>query len=895
MRDVLQFALLGLGAGAIYALLGQGLVLIYRGSGILNLAHGSFAMAGAYLYQELHVAHGWSRPAGMVGAVVVMALVGVITDQVLLRRLRKASALARLISTLGLLLIIQSIGVLRYGATPTLVEPIFTPKQVHILGATVSSDRLWLVAVVAVLTAVLWVVGRYSRLGWVMSAVSENPRAAAALGWSPERVSSGTWALGAGLAALAGILIAPITQLSVSQLTLIVIPALAAALAGGFTSFPLTLLGGLTIGIGESEVQRYLDLTGGPSAVALIMIAVVLLLRGSWLPLRGYVTDRLPHVGAGEVRPLPALAAIAVMLALIAVVLDDGWLNAVIILFSTGTILLSLVVLTGYSGQLSLGQFALAGFGALVAARLVQAHDVPFPLALIGGAVGALLFGLLFALPALRTRGVELAVITLSLGAACEAMLFNNADATSSAAGTPVGSPKLLGLDIGALDHPARYATFVFAVFVLCGLAVANLRRGRSGRRLLAVRTNERAASALGISVFAAKLHAFAVAGAIAGLGGILLGFRAPNVVYSDFSPLASIQAVANAVIGGIGFVLGAVFGATLSQDSIGQEVLGDALAEYLPLVGGVMLLALLMQAPDGFAHAARRATGLLFRTPARAEAPDEEQGTAVAVQRATPQTLTVEGLTVRFGGVVAVDGLSLTVGPGEVVGLIGPNGAGKTSVVDAVSGFSRGQGRIAVDEQDVSGWGPHARARLGLSRSFQSLELFEDMTVRENLLAAGDRRDGGAMVGDLVRPGAGRLTPVAQAAVEEFRLGDLLDERPTALSYGHRRLVAIARAVATSPSILLLDEPAAGLDDNESRELSQLVRRLADEWGIAVLVIEHNMEFVMAICDRVVVMEFGRLIAQGTASEVRDDPRAIAAYLGEDVEDPAGAEQVTA
>jgi len=888
MTEVFQFALLGLGAGAIYALIGQGLVLIFRGSGILNLAHGAFAMAGAYVFYELHVSQELATAPAMAASVLVLALIGALVDQILLRRLRGASALARLIGTLGIFIVVQSVATIRYGAEPKLIEPVLQQTPVDILGATVSSDRLWLLAIAAGLSAALWVMWRYSRIGWAMSAVSENQRAAAALGWSPERISALTWALGAGLAGLAGILIAPITSLSVGSLSLLVIPGLAAALIGGFVSFPLTLAGGVVLGIAQSEVQRYVTLTGAATSVPFLVIVVMLALRGSALPQRGYITDRLPEVGLGRLRPAQAGVALAVAALLVGFVLSDAYLSAVIVGLSVGIVLLSLVALTGFSGQLSLAQFALAGIGALAAARLVESQDFPFPLALVGGVVATTLFGLLLALPALRTRGVELAAVTLGLGAAAEAMLFNNSDVTSSAAGTPIGNPSLFGLDVSAFDHPVRYALLALVTFTLCAVVVSNLRRGRSGRRLLAVRTNERAAAAMGINVFSAKLHAFAVAGALAGIGGVILAFRASTVIYDQFGPLDSITAVSQAMIGGIGYVTGPLLGAILAPGSLGQQLSGsdaEQAAKYLPLISGMLLLALLVAAPNGLAHAARRVGALVRR---RTRGRDARPSTTLplteeARTRVPPRHLKVHDLAVHYGGVRAVDGVGFTLEPGRIVGLIGPNGAGKTSVVDAISGFTPSSGVVTIDDQDISSWPAHRRARGGMVRSFQALELFEDMTVLENLQTAGDARDNLAMVTDLVAPGRPVLHPVAVAAVDEFELRRVLDRRPSELPYGQRRLVAIARAIAMEPSILLLDEPAAGLDEGESRELAALVRKLADDWGIAVLLIEHDMEFVMGICDRVLVIDFGRPIAAGTPAEVRADPNAIAAYLGEE------------
>ena len=242
-----------------------------------------------------------------------------------------------------------------------------------------------------------------------------------------------------------------------------------------------------------------------------------------------------------------------------------------------------------------------------------------------------------------------------------------------------------------------------------------------------------------------------------------------------------------------------------------------------------------------------------------------------------------ITGLSVSYGGVTALEDVSLRVEPGEVVGLIGPNGAGKTTLIDAVTGFTRPRaGRVLLGGQDVTGRHPTRLARDGLGRSFQSLELFEDMTVLDNLYAACERPGPWARLTDLVRPGSRPLPAQVCVAVREFRLQDSLDRPVGDLSYGERRLLAIARAVATSPSVLLLDEPAAGLSDDETLELAHLVRRLAEDWGMGVLLVEHDVDMVMSVCDQVVVLDFGRRICAGTPDEVRRDPAVRAAYLGD-------------
>jgi sulfate-transporting ATPase len=269
---------------------------------------------------------------------------------------------------------------------------------------------------------------------------------------------------------------------------------------------------------------------------------------------------------------------------------------------------------------------------------------------------------------------------------------------------------------------------------------------------------------------------------------------------------------------------------------------------------------------------------------------------TEATVVRVTSRRLTVQDVHVRFGGVRALNGVSLEVGAGDVVGLMGPNGAGKTTLIDAVTGFIRlERGTILLDGERIDGYTPQRRARQGLGRTFQSLELFEEFTVLENLRTASDRRDSLAYFADLVHPKAEPLPTTAIAAVQMFSLEEDLDRRPSELPYGRRRQVAIARAVAANPSILLLDEPAAGLNESETRALGALIRELADQWGMGILLVEHDVPMLTTVCDNLVVIDFGNEIGRGTPAEIRSDPRVVAAYLGEalDATEEVGAQHV--
>jgi sulfate-transporting ATPase len=541
--------------------------------------------------------------------------------------------------------------------------------------------------------------------------------------------------------------------------------------------------------------------------------------------------------------------------------------------------------------------------GALIAGRFVKADVVPVELAILLGILLTIPVGLIFAVPALRTRGVNLAVVTLGLGFLVSEVVFANPNYLGEPldGGTRIGNVELFGMEVDAFNHPHAWAAVSLGFFVVLALVVANLRRSRTGRRLIAVRTNERAAASLGISVFGVKLYAFAISAGLAAAAGILVGFRGQIVTYTEFNVFASINSLGHAVIGGLGFVLGAVFGAPNAIGGLGTRIVEDWInlgAQWDLILGSLIVFLILIFHQNGIAdvvtHNRRFWEKLHLVAPTKARDPLP----AAEVEPVEAATLSIQDLTVRFGSVVAVNGVSLEVRPGEVVGLIGPNGAGKTTLIDAVTGFVRvSEGAISLDGRRIDGMNATQRARLGLRRSFQSLELFEDVSVEENIRAGSDLRASKlSWVSDLFWPGKHDLPPTAVAAVQEFELEPLLDKTPEELPYGRRRLVGIARTVASGPSVVMLDEPAAGLDEKESAELARLIRRLADERNMAVLLVEHDVGLVMSTCDRVVVVDFGQVIASGAPSEIRDDQRVRDAYLGHadaDDEVPAPAAEV--
>ena len=567
-------------------------------------------------------------------------------------------------------------------------------------------------------------------------------------------------------------------------------------------------------------------------------------------------------------------------------------------------IILSVVVVTGYAGQLSLAQFALAGFGAWSASRLTATTGAPFALSLLVGVLVGLPVGVLVGLPSLRTRGENLAIATMGMSVAASALIFNSGPLTGGALGTTVGNPQFLGIDLSTVLSPARYGVFVLICFIVCALVVVNVRRSPSGRKMLSIRGNEVAAASLGVNVVGTKLHAFVISSLIAALGGVLLAFESPVVSFSGYNALSSVSVLSYAVIGGVGYnASGPIFGATLSPGSVGSNVLelfSTTWQTYLGLVSGLLLIAMLIFNAGGVAvvniaqfHKVERALQRIPGVPALRRAYGGVRArlrrrSAVILPAASesrsvvPKILVIRELSVRYGGVQALRNVSLEAPPGKVVGLIGPNGAGKTTLVEAITGFVPYTGAVTFDERPLTGLSPRQIASLGMARSFQSLELFDDLTVGENLLVASETGHWWWSIRDPLYAPPARYSAGAAAAIDYFALEPDLDRLPRELSYGRRRLVAIARALAREPSALLLDEPAAGLSEQEREELSNMIVELAHTRGVGILLVEHDVELVMRTCDRVVALDFGEVISSGTPDQVRNDPAVIRAYLGE-------------
>ncbi|WP_037144259.1 branched-chain amino acid ABC transporter permease/ATP-binding protein [Rhodococcoides fascians] len=895
MTDFVSFLFIGLGAGGIYALTALGITVVYRGSGIVNFAHGALVLIAAAVYYELAESHG-AVIAVLLG--VLAAVVGALLIQLcVLYPMRKASPLARVIATLGIMSAVEAAALLRYGRTGHFVDGFLPVDAIKLTDdVVIGADRLAILVIVVVLAIPLALLYSRTRFGAATTAVAENERAVAAMGWSPAVLSLVNWAIGGALAGVAGVLLVSITGLDPHAPSSLIVPALAVCLIGGFASLPLTVAGGLALGVMEAEVTNYVSATGWNVAVPFLVIILLQVFRGRALPLRSHTSDRLPRLGKAQIS-WRAIAIFSVVCVVFLFLAERNWQVAFASSAAFALICLSVVLLVGMAGQLSLAQFAFAGLGAWTASRLADAANWPFPAALAAGVAAATVAGVVVGLPAVRVRGVNLAVVTLGFSSVFAAVVLSNSSFTGGPiTGTIIPEPKLFGVDVSAWNEPRRYGLVVLFALIVGLILVANIRRGRIGRRLIAVRGNERAAASLGISSVAVKVYAFTVSAALASLGGILLAFVYPNIVFDQFDTAGSINVVLSSVIGGVGFLTGGLQGGLAVPGGLIVELI-DTWADIGDMFTFIMALVLIVTVilnPHGISAAVSDQYQWLKSRIGRGSSSLEQgvdskrldvaagEDAVVAVHRVEPQSLVLNDVTVRFGTVTALDSVSLTVNPGEVVGLIGPNGAGKTTLIDAATGFvSVAGGSVTFAGNDVTRMKASHRARTGMTRSFQSLELIEDLTVAENLQLGADPHDRLSYLRDMVWPKRMPHSSAAAAAIEEFGLDPYLRQHPSELPYGVRRLVAIARAVTASPSVLLLDEPAAGLGADDTRELAHLIRRLAEQWGLGILLIEHDVELVMGVSDRIVAISFGKHLATGTPDEVRNTPSVIAAYLG--------------
>ena len=938
-----QSVALGIVTGLTYAAFAAGFVLIYRSTGVLNFAHGEVGAFGVALFVLLLAQYSVNWWLSFLLALAACAAIGMAIELIVIRRLFNSPRLVVLIATIGVgQIVLFAKFRLPSVAAPGPISPPFKATWTPTDHIRLQARELVVLVVVPLLIAVLaWFIAR-TRFGLAVRASASNADTARVYGTSPRRTSTIVWSISGAFAAATAIFLAPLQGINSAQAGTaaiaepLLLRVLVVSLLARMRSLPGTLIGGVAVGVAEQVIRTNVD-SANRSVVDVylflaVLVVVLLVVRStgeqeSWslAPRIKAVPSRLESVW--WVRRLNAIGFVALFgfFVLLGLTLSSAsslftWTS--IMLFAM--VVLSMTVLTGWAGQLSLGQYAFVGLGGLTVLGLTQGNDIPIPFDLFNlairlpwawamvvatavGVVTAMVVGL----PALRVRGLFLAVTTLAFAVASATWLFNQSFFTGGTSYPRPAEKPVLDLGPIYIDFGASRKNYYFLCLVslaVVAAVVARLRRTGIGRSWIAVRDNEEMAAASTVSPTRMKLVAFGVAGGIAAYSGGLLVTLVPSLQpVSLFRAGESIVVVATAIIGGLGSVAGPILGALWVRgipQAIPEEL--DDLVRLL--TSSIGLLVLLMYFPGGLLQiiysirdklldrADRKMAAREGAAPsgyaADEPAPERRRPRPLVTAPDTPAAdtsapaLRTQDVSVHFGGNTAVDQVSVHVGHGELVGLIGTNGAGKSTLLNAISGFVPAQGRVFVLGADVTGRRAPARHARGLGRGFQGARVYPGLTVRESLMVALEARSQSRLVPSMTalppsprQERAKRLE--ADELIDYMGLKRYADHFVATLSTGTRRIVELSSLLAVNARVLLLDEPTGGVAQREAEAFGPLIKQVQAELDAAVIVIEHDMPLVMGISDRVYCLEAGAVIAEGSPEEVRRDPLVIASYLG--------------
>ncbi len=836
----------------------------------------------------------WLAPQKLGAATETLLALAIVTPmgpyiyRAAFRPLMKATVLVLLIAAVGVHMIMTGLGLIFFGAegsrTDALWDATFSLGPLSISGQSIA-----ILSSAAVLICGLFLFFEKTLLGKALRATAINRLGAQLCGISPAFSGRLAFTIAAFTGALSGILIAPITTVYYDTGFLIGLKGFTGAIIGGLVSYPMAAAAAVLIGIVESFASFWAS--EFKEVIVFTLIIPVLLWR-SW---RNPVVEEDGEEAAAENvqaggRTWPARALVLIAIGLILALpqlpgISPFWITLFNYAGIYSIVTIGLVVLIGAAGITSFGQALFVGLGAYTAAVLSTIYGVPpwltLPAALFFTAATAVAIGLI----TLRLSGHYLPVATIAWNISFFYIAVNLdfAGRNDGLSGIPpvyIGNLALLG------TGQIYYLIWVFAA--LAALLTSNLLNSRTGRAIRALKGGALAAEAFGIETSRMKILAFVYSAMLAAAAGWLYAHLQRAVNPTPFGLSASIEYLLMAVLGGAGSIWGAIGGTgavLLIKDQL-QNVLPKLLGSQLnfeAVVFGAVLVIMLQTAREGlWPYAARL-------IPGAGSPPRRVDASAMALPQRDLKAgagpiLSVRDLRKNFGGLAAVGGLSFDVAPGEIVGLIGPNGAGKSTAFNLISGvLPLSGGEVFFKGEQTGGLPGHVIARLGMARTFQHVKLVPGMTAIENVaLGAHLRGSAGALSGALCLDRAEEASLFLEAKRQLHRtgLGDVLNRPAVNLSLGQQRIVEVARALCLDPALLLLDEPAAGLRHFEKVSLSELLQKLQNE-GVAILLVEHDMDFVMGLAHKLVVMNFGAKLAEGPPQAIRRNPDVIEAYLG--------------
>jgi ABC-type branched-subunit amino acid transport system ATPase component/ABC-type branched-subunit amino acid transport system permease subunit len=894
----------GVVIGSLYGLIAMGLVLIYRANRIVNFSQAGLGAVPAVAALILFTSRGWPYGIAVVITVVGGIGLGAMVDTVIVRRFRRSPRLILTVATIG---IAQLLAFLEFFTPrwitgevlpPTKFETPFTSARVEIGDVYFTGDHL-----VAVLTVVAAAVGlgaffRYTRIGVAVRAAAENGDRALLLGIPVNRVTTVVWMIAATMSALGVFLRAPIVGLPLGSLIgpAILLFSLAAAVMARMESLPKALAAGIFIGVLD-QAAFYSTRTSEISNALMLPVVLVALLvqrgqlsraldtgQSTWQTVKEF--RPIPH----ELRRVPEVLAARIGLGVFAVVVALGApffvgdlrrnLASLVVIYAM--IGVSLVILTGWAGQISLGHFALAGVGAAVAGGLAADAGADFFLALVAAGISGAAIAVAVGLPALRLQGLFLAVTTLAFAANAESFFLNRRyfGWLLPEEQNPVLRPVLLKrFDVSG---DLAYYYVCLAGLVMAVLVARSLRRSRSGRVFIGARDNGRAVQAFGVSVPLTRLAAFAISGFIAAVAGALFSYLQGAVDAGVFTPTVSVQVFAMAVIGGLGSIVGGIIGAVYI---IGIQYF---LPDYQLLASGVGMLLLLLVFPGGLAEVGFQLRDRFLRRVAlrrQIHVPSLLADSLVpsdvvpALESAGPSPseasshgtldedalLRVRGLDVAYDNVQVLFGVDFDVREGEILALLGTNGAGKSTLLRAVSGLvAPRSGTITFEGEDVTGIGAVRLATGGIVQMPGGKGVFPTLTVAENLKAAA-----WLYHGDSAHVASATADVLERFPVLAERSGEMAGN----LSGGEQQMLALGMSFIMKPKLLMIDELSLGLAPATIELLLGIVRAIHDQ-GTTIVLVEQSINVALTLADRAYFMEKGEVRFSGSTDELleRDD-----------------------